>query len=95
MAEGETTAFLNGEVPVAGAQQTNGQHPQVQEFTGDAASTNGGSPIKADVLVIGAGFSGITAIHRFRKLGMTVKAFESGEDFGGVWYWNRYIELAR
>ncbi|EME78106.1 uncharacterized protein MYCFIDRAFT_191354 [Pseudocercospora fijiensis CIRAD86] len=46
--------------------------------------------IKADVLVIGAGFSGITAIHRFRKEGMTVKCFESGEDFGGVWYWNRY-----
>ena len=42
-----------------------------------------------DALVIGAGFSGITAIHRFRKLGLKVKCFESGGDFGGVWYWNR------
>ena len=39
---------------------------------------------------VGAGFSGITAIHRFRKLGLKVKCFESGGDFGGVWYWNRY-----
>ena len=43
-----------------------------------------------DVLVVGAGFSGITAIHRFRKLGMSVKCFEGGGDFGGTWYWNRY-----
>ncbi len=21
---------------------------------------------------------------------MNVKCFESGEDFGGTWYWNRY-----
>ncbi|KAK5116156.1 hypothetical protein LTR62_008482 [Meristemomyces frigidus] len=46
--------------------------------------------IGCDVIVIGAGFSGITAIHRFRKLGLNVKCFESGSDFGGVWYWNRY-----
>lgn len=31
---------------------------------------------------------GITAIHRFRKLGLKVKCFEAGGDFGGVWYWN-------
>lgn len=42
-----------------------------------------------DVLVIGAGFSGITAIDRLRKIGLKVKAFESGTGFGGVWYWNR------
>ncbi|OQO11674.1 hypothetical protein B0A48_03401 [Cryoendolithus antarcticus] len=45
---------------------------------------------QCDVLVVGAGFSGITAIHRFRKLGLKVKCFEAGGDFGGVWYWNRY-----
>jgi cation diffusion facilitator CzcD-associated flavoprotein CzcO len=43
-----------------------------------------------DVLVVGAGFSGVTAIHRFRKLGLSVKCFEKAEDFGGTWFWNRY-----
>ncbi|EXJ86201.1 hypothetical protein A1O1_06571 [Capronia coronata CBS 617.96] len=43
-----------------------------------------------DVLVVGAGFSGISALYRLRKLGLTVKVFESGGDFGGVWHWNRY-----
>ncbi|KAM0720984.1 hypothetical protein Q7P37_003269 [Cladosporium fusiforme] len=45
---------------------------------------------KCDVLVVGAGFSGITAIHRFRKLGMKVKCFEGAGGYGGTWYWNRY-----
>ncbi|KXT09552.1 hypothetical protein AC579_238 [Pseudocercospora musae] len=93
MAQPETVNYLNGEVPVV-ANQPNGGHPEVHEFTGEAATNaadaDGQNTIKADVLVIGAGFSGITAIHRFRKEGMTVKCFESGEDFGGVWYWNRY-----
>jgi cation diffusion facilitator CzcD-associated flavoprotein CzcO len=48
---------------------------------------NGSTTIDVDVLVVGAGFSGITAIDRFRKLGKTVKCFESGEYFGGVWHW--------
>ena len=94
MSQPETVNYLNGEVPVV-AGQPNGGHPEVHEFTGEAATTNGAdgqSTIKADVLVIGAGFSGITAMHRFRKEGMTVKCFESGEDFGGVWYWNRSAE---
>ncbi|KAF2214185.1 hypothetical protein CERZMDRAFT_37343 [Cercospora zeae-maydis SCOH1-5] len=46
--------------------------------------------IHADVLVIGAGFTGVTAIHRLRKEGYSVKCFEQGAGFGGVWYWNRY-----
>jgi len=32
----------------------------------------------------------VYAIHKFRKLGLNVKCFEAGSDFGGVWYWNRY-----
>ncbi|KNG45057.1 hypothetical protein TW65_08128 [Stemphylium lycopersici] len=43
-----------------------------------------------DVLIIGAGFSGISALHRLRKYGFKAHIFESGADFGGVWYWNRY-----
>src|ERR1700691_912291 len=44
-----------------------------------------------DVVIIGAGITGIYATHRFRnQLGLSVRAFESAADFGGVWYWNRY-----
>ncbi|KAH6988314.1 hypothetical protein BKA56DRAFT_477622 [Ilyonectria sp. MPI-CAGE-AT-0026] len=43
-----------------------------------------------DVIVIGAGFSGLYALHRFRQLGLKALVFEAGEDVGGVWHWNRY-----
>ena len=43
-----------------------------------------------DVVVVGAGIAGLYAIHRFRECGFTVRAFESGDDIGGTWYWNRY-----
>lgn len=45
---------------------------------------------QTDVLVVGAGFAGMYAIHRFRKSGLTVQVLEAGADVGGTWYWNRY-----
>ncbi|KIY00951.1 uncharacterized protein Z520_03617 [Fonsecaea multimorphosa CBS 102226] len=49
-----------------------------------------GAIVHCDVLVVGAGFSGISMLYRLRKAGLNAKVFESGGDFGGVWYWNRY-----
>ncbi|MGE0621579.1 MAG: flavin-containing monooxygenase [Pseudomonadales bacterium] len=43
-----------------------------------------------DVLIVGAGFAGMYAIHRFRSQGLSVLALEAGSDVGGTWYWNRY-----
>jgi cyclohexanone monooxygenase len=43
-----------------------------------------------DVVVVGAGFSGIYAVHAFLQAGLTVRAFEAGDGIGGTWYWNRY-----
>ncbi len=43
-----------------------------------------------DVVVVGAGFAGLYAVHRLRGLGLSVRAFEAGSDVGGTWYWNRY-----
>ena len=43
-----------------------------------------------DVLIVGAGFAGMYAIHRFRNQGLSVLALEAGSDVGGTWYWNRY-----
>jgi len=42
-----------------------------------------------DVLVIGAGFSGLYAVHKFGKK-YNVVCFEAGDGVGGTWYWNRY-----
>lgn len=43
-----------------------------------------------DVIVVGAGFGGMYAVHRFREMGLSVLGVEAGGDVGGVWYWNRY-----
>jgi cation diffusion facilitator CzcD-associated flavoprotein CzcO len=44
-----------------------------------------------DVIVVGAGFAGIYAVHKLRdQLGLDVQAFETASDVGGTWYWNRY-----
>jgi cation diffusion facilitator CzcD-associated flavoprotein CzcO len=44
-----------------------------------------------DVLVIGAGFGGLAALHRFRdQLGYSVRALEAASGPGGTWWWNRY-----
>jgi cation diffusion facilitator CzcD-associated flavoprotein CzcO len=44
-----------------------------------------------DALVIGAGFSGMYALHALRdRLGLTVAVLEAGGGVGGTWYWNRY-----
>ena len=43
-----------------------------------------------DVVVVGAGFSGLYLLHNFRKLGLTTQVYEAGDGVGGTWYWNRY-----
>ena len=44
-----------------------------------------------DVLVVGGGFGGLLTAARLREAGVdNVRIVESGADFGGTWYWNRY-----
>lgn len=45
---------------------------------------------KYDVVIIGAGFAGIYALHRLRNLGYKCRVFEAGDEVGGTWFWNRY-----
>lgn len=47
-------------------------------------------PKELDVLVVGAGFSGLYSLHRLRTLGRSVHVVEADDDLGGVWYRNRY-----
>ncbi|PWY68397.1 FAD/NAD(P)-binding domain-containing protein [Aspergillus heteromorphus CBS 117.55] len=43
-----------------------------------------------DVLIVGAGFSGIYCLHELRQLGLKTVLFEAAHDLGGTWRWNRY-----
>ena len=43
-----------------------------------------------DVVVVGAGFSGMYLLHKLRQLGLSARVLEAGADVGGTWYWNRY-----
>src|ERR1700740_2526866 len=43
-----------------------------------------------DAIVIGAGFSGLYALHKLRSAGLKTRGFELGDGVGGTWHWNRY-----
>ena len=43
-----------------------------------------------DAVIVGAGFSGLYALHRLRGLGLRVGVLEAGSGLGGTWFWNRY-----
>jgi len=46
---------------------------------------------EVDVLIVGGGFAGLMAGARLREAGIEkIRIIESGGDFGGTWYWNRY-----
>lgn len=55
-----------------------------------ASSTAAADRPLLDVIVVGAGFGGLYAVHKFHSMGLRVQGFEAGGDVGGVWYWNRY-----
>ena len=43
-----------------------------------------------DVIIVGAGISGMYMLYRMRKLGLSARVIEAGSGVGGTWYWNRY-----
>ena len=46
---------------------------------------------ETEVAIIGGGFSGLLAAVRLVEAGIEdVRLIETGGDFGGTWYWNRY-----
>lgn len=40
-----------------------------------------------DVLIVGAGLSGVYSLYRIRELGLRVKVLEAGSAEGGTWFW--------
>jgi cyclohexanone monooxygenase len=43
-----------------------------------------------DIVIVGAGFSGLYMLHRARGLGLSAVVFDAAGGVGGTWYWNRY-----
>ena len=43
-----------------------------------------------DVVVIGAGVSGMYALHHLREMGLSVRVYDGASDIGGTWWYNRY-----
>ena len=51
---------------------------------------NSGSIEYYDVVVIGAGVSGMYALHHLREMGLSVRVYDGASDIGGTWWYNRY-----
>jgi len=49
-----------------------------------------GSIENYDVVVIGAGVSGMYALHHLREMGLSVRVYDGASDIGGTWWYNRY-----
>src|SRR5262245_9211005 len=49
-------------------------------------------PSEVDVLVVGAGVTGIYQLYRAREAGFSAVVLEAGDGGGGTWVWNRYPE---
>ena len=45
---------------------------------------------EVDAVVVGAGFAGMYMQYRLLDEGLSVQGFETGDNVGGTWYWNRY-----
>ena len=43
-----------------------------------------------DVLVVGAGITGLYQLYRAREAGFSARLLEAGSGVGGTWFWNRY-----
>src|SRR5919201_1519197 len=43
-----------------------------------------------DVIIIGAGVTGLYQLYGLRQRGLAVRIYEAGGGVGGTWYWNRY-----
>jgi cyclohexanone monooxygenase len=58
----------------------------------DISGTAGRADLTAayDVVIVGAGFSGMYMLHRLRQLGLTARVYDTATGVGGTWYWNRY-----
>ncbi|MDP6978535.1 MAG: NAD(P)/FAD-dependent oxidoreductase [Myxococcota bacterium] len=43
-----------------------------------------------DAVIIGAGVSGMYALHHLREMGLSARVYDGASDVGGTWWYNRY-----
>ncbi len=53
-------------------------------------SRTSGSVEHYDAVIIGAGVSGMYALHHLREMGFSVRVYDGASDVGGTWWYNRY-----
>ena len=69
--------------------------PTATETASSTSSNARGPRLDHEVLIVGAGFSGIGVGKKLRDAGIEdFLIVEQGSEFGGTWYWNRYPGLA-
>ena len=72
--------------PISGDLEDFGVDPQADGSTRTEPITDW-----TEVLIIGAGFGGLTVAGRLKAAGVEdLRIVEKGSDVGGTWYWNRY-----
>lgn len=55
-----------------------------------AISRTGAAVDELDVLIVGAGFSGVYQLFTLRERGFRCRILEAGSTLGGIWHWNCY-----
>ena len=60
------------------------------EYVGQQIDRHLAQASEVDAVIVGAGFAGMYQLHKLRKLGLSARVIEKGDDVGGTWYWNRY-----
>jgi len=75
---------------IIGSRQGSAMGPLADMEGASSAVAGARSPERYQVIVIGAGLSGMYQLYRLRELGCSVHVFEAGAGVGGTWYWNRY-----
>lgn len=56
----------------------------------EGAIDSEGAQSPLDVVIVGAGITGLYQLHVLRNFGFRVLVLEAGGGIGGTWYWNRY-----
>src|SRR6476661_4628881 len=56
----------------------------------DERARRNADEVDVDVLVVGAGITGIYQLYRALEMGFSAQLLEAGGGVGGTWYWNRY-----
>lgn len=67
---------------------TNGNHGR-DHLDFDAVNKS----LDYDVLIVGAGLSGIYSLQTMRQMGLRVRVLEAGSGEGGTWFWSVFFRI--